>query len=222
MSFLINNTTASTSASKRQLDGNQIHKVIFRGCEAVDITGKDDKQYKILKIKFENESGLFEDSIFEPSSEDMKRPQSAQGYEQPSGVEYLMAKIRHLIAAVNPALDKAIEDGTKTIEAKDWKGLRDIVVKATNKGIGTEVEIKLLKNKSGYAIFPRYFLGIKKDGATFFKRENYFIGNGLAFNEKELKAIKDAAEAKPTDMAAVDAKKPEAPVTKVADDDFDF
>lgn len=222
MNFILNNTTAaSTSNVKKTLDGNAIHKVIFKGCEAVDITGKDEKKYKLIKIRFENEEGVFEDSVFEPSEADFKRPQSAQGYEQPSGFEYLMTKMRHLIAAVNPDLDKQIDSGEKSLSAPDWNKFRELIVRATNKGKDAEVEIKLMKNKNGYSIFPRYFLGLSKEGNVYIKKGNGFIGHGLYFTEKELEVIEKQANAKPTDMSNPAVKKTEPIVSQIQNDDFD-
>ena len=223
MNFLINNSnTAAASNVKKGLEGNQIHKVLFKGCESVDINGKEGRTFKVIKIKFENEHGIFEDTVFEPVEDDFKRTQSAQGYEQPSGFEYLISKLRHLIAAVNPDLDKKIEAGETSLSAPNWDAFRTLVVKATNKGKDTEVEIKLLKNKNGYAVFPRFFLGLSKEGNIYIKKGENFIGSGLYFSEKEFKAIETAQNAKPTDMAAPGINKPEPAVSKITMDDFDI
>ena len=74
------NTTANSSQSsiKPRLKGNNIHDVQFDGCEIVDIQGVKNpgEVYKVLKLKFSNDEGTYEHTIFEPRESDFARTES--------------------------------------------------------------------------------------------------------------------------------------------------
>ena len=76
MNFNFNATAGSSqSTSKPRLKGNDIYTVKFDECEVKDITGVKDPTltYKTLVIKFSNEDGVFEHTVFEPRSTDFER-----------------------------------------------------------------------------------------------------------------------------------------------------
>lgn len=216
--FTIDNSVNSQSASKNLLPGNTIHTVTFVGAEAADLK---DGQFKTIQLKFENEQGEFVDTIFEPGSDDYTRKANSFGGENPSGVEELLAKVRHAIAAVNPELDKKIESGEKPLTAPSWDGLRKLVVAALDKGVGKTTQIKLINDTKGRARFPGYVLGISKNN-NLYMRTNY-IGDNLQFTPKEIERINNQANAKITNMSAQtadgDISLPEDTVTTT---DFDF
>lgn len=195
--FSIDQNTA-TASNANYLAGNKIHTVQFKGAELAQV-GNETK-YDVLKLKFENEEGTFEDTIFPP-----KLPEGAvrktDPYVAPSDVEELMAKLRHYISALNPELDKQIESGTKTLAAKDWNQLRGVVIKALSTGINKEVQLKLLNNGKNMAVVPGFILGISKAGATYLRTK--FIGDKLMFTDKEIERMSKAAGAKPSNMSEI-------------------
>jgi hypothetical protein len=196
--FTINNETQSGSTITPRLEGNKIHTVTFEGAEAVTI-GKD-TTYDVIKISFKNDNGSFEDSIFPPKMpEGAARTANSFGGMNASAVEELSAKLRHYIAALNPELDKQIEAGTKTLSAKTWNDLRTLFVKSVEKGKGKTVQLKLLKKGDGNVTTPGYILSISKTGSLYMNTN--FIGETIAFTDKELKKIETAAKAKPTNIA---------------------
>ena len=219
MSFSFATTAgASQSSAKPRLSGNNIYTVKFDGCEIQDIKGVKDpsKEYKVLKLKFSNDEGTYEHTIFEPRPEDFERGESkyndkTTGEEkkipQASGVENVMLLFKHAIDANSPAIGKQIDEGTKNLGAKDWTDLRTLVSKILDLGKGAEVQIKLLTNSKGEATFPGYFSGISKEGKAYVR--NNFIGHKLAFSAYEISKVNNAATAKPT---KVDSFIPNIPI----------
>lgn len=226
MSFSFNSTAgASQSSSKPRLAGNSIHTVKFDGCEIQDIKGVKDptKEYKVIKLKFSNDSGTYEKTIFEPRQEDFTRGESKytdkksgeeRSIPQPSGVENMMLLFKHAIDAIVPAIGKQIDDGSRNLGANSWDDLRSLVSQILDKGKGAEVEIKLLTDSKGEPTFPGFFSGISKEGKAYVR--NNFIGHKLGFSSYEMTRINNAATAKPTKVDSFDPLdgpiKPTAPV----------
>jgi hypothetical protein len=208
MSFSFN-TTAGTSQSttKPRLSGNNIYDVKFDGCEIEDIQGKKDPTmiYKVLKLKFSNDDGAFEHTVFEPRAEDFDRRESeftnkqgkTEKIPQASNVESMMLLFKHAIDSIVPSVGKEIDAKTKSLTAGNWEDLRKLVVQILDKGKGTTTRIKLMKNgKTGEATFPGFFTGLTKEGVPYVK--NNFIGAKIAFSTYELQRISNEATAKPT------------------------
>lgn len=205
MSFSFNTTAgASQSTATPKLEGNNIYAVKFDGVEIKDFDGVKDpsQKYKTLLFKFSNSDGIYEHTIFEPKKDDFQRKESeftnkngnTEKIPQASGVETMMLFFKHVIDAVNPKLATEIDNGTKQITAPSWDALRNIVIKATDPGKGTEVKIKLVKKQNGDATFPGFFSGVNREGKAYIR--NNFIGTKVAFTAYELDKIK----AFPTNM----------------------
>ena len=235
MSFSFNTTAgASQSSTKSRLAGNDIYDVKFDGCEIVDIKGvkEPDKIYKVLKLKFSNEEGTFEHTVFEPRPEDFTRGESEyttkegkkEKIPQASGVENIMLLFKHAIDSIAPAIGKEIDNGTKNLGAADWNGLRTLVAKILDSGKDKEFQIKLLKNNKGEATFPGFFSGITKEGKAYVR--NNFIGTKLAFSTYEITRINNEATAKPTSVSSYATQsKPAAAASGQGNDlnmDFDL
>ena len=211
MSAFSFNTTAgaSQSTSKPRLTGNDIYTVKFDGCEIVDIKGVKDPSitYKVLKLKFSNNDGTFEHTIFEPKQSDFNRTESeftkdgkVEKIPQASGVENMMLLFKHAIDAIAPKVGKQIDDGSKNLGAPDWNSLRTLVAQILDSGKGNETKIKLMINNKGEAQFPGFFSGVSREGKAYIR--NNFIGEKLAFSTYELTRINNAASAKPTPMVS--------------------
>ena len=209
----------SQSSTRKPLEGNMIHEVIFDGCEARDFTGTQDstKQFHVLEIKFHNENGYFTHTIWEPREEDVKDREGAFGM-QPSNFKVMMYTLKHLIDAVNPELGKKIDTKEVKLTVESWEALRKFMVDNTAVGVGTTTKIKLMKNNRGEAMFP-YFLNYNKEGKLYMSTN--FIGNGVFFTTKELDKIKKANTAQPTPASDL-SEGLTIPSSTPADDDFNM
>jgi len=219
---------ASQSTTKPRLIGNDIYTVKYDGAEIQDYQGKVDptKTYRVLKLKFANEEGVFEHTVFEPTEKDFQRQTTefnkngkVEKIEQPSGVESMMLFFKHIIDAFHPNLAAAIDKKEKSITAPDWDKLRKLIIAALEPAIGNESSIKLMKNKnSGDAQFPGFFAGLTKDGKAYIR--NNFAGKKLAFTAYEVNAMKAAASAKPSNIE--EAFTPDQPKADNLDLDFNL
>jgi hypothetical protein len=157
-------------------------------------------------LKFSNEDGAFEHTVFEPRAEDFNRRENefnnaksgkVEKIPQPSNVESMMLLFKHVIDAVNPEVAKAIDAKTKSLTAGSWDDLRKLVIDILDGKKGASTRIKLLKNsKTGEATFPGFFAALTKEGSAYIK--NNFIGPKITFSTYELQRISKEAEAKPT------------------------
>lgn len=197
-------TTAGSSQStaKNKLAGNQIHTVKYAGTEVKDIVGVKDPSmtYKTLILKWENEDGIFEHTIFEPKDADKVRGEREftnkngviEKIPQPSNIESMMLLLKHAIDVVNPEVAKKIDNKEQKLGARTWDEFRKVVAAILDKGKGSETNIKLVVNKKGEGVFPGFFVGINREGVAYIK--NNFIGNKVAFSSYETGKMKDAAQ----------------------------
>jgi hypothetical protein len=201
--------TANTSQSsfKTVLQGNKIHDVTFKGCEKRDIVGKTDpsKIYKVLDIKFENDEGNYTHTFFEPTEADGQQRESQYG-PNPSNVQSMMLLFKHLIDTVNPKLADDINNKKISLSANGWEDLRNKVIDATQVGVGTKCQIKLLNNNKGIPQFPSFFANYNRDGELYMNSN--FIGQKLFFTPKELNKIKQMETAHPTPIDDLSIDKP--------------
>lgn len=203
MKFNIGTTDiASQSTGATRLKGGLIHDVTFEGAEANTIEKKDGSaSFDVLQLKFKNEDGTFEHTIFEPRDEDAVRQQNTYGSENPSNVENLIFTVKHLFAAIAPDVAKKIEEKGLAVEGWNGKnGLREFVAANTKKAIGTATQIKLMKDKNGNAQFPGFPLGMSKEGNVY-PRTN-FIGKNLEFTPKEIERMNKIQSATASSMPA--------------------
>lgn len=209
MNFNFNGSEiANVDASKGQLEGNKIHDVQFDGCEAVELK---DGTMKVLRIKFSNDEGTFQHTIFEPRDGDDQDTDGMYG-KNPSRIKEMMTLLRHLGAAVCPALVEYINSISGNVT---WDQIRKKIVEVTTPAIGTKTKVKLLAKKRNYtdpntgeqkertdAVFPSYFLSYSREGALYMRTK--FIGSRLVFTDKELTAIKNQENAKPVSVSSAD------------------
>jgi hypothetical protein len=224
MNFNFSQTAGKSQnvAGKPDLKGNQIHTVLFKGCESKNID-KEGMTWKLLSLNFENKDGRFQKTYFEPKDDDDKDRITVVGDQEiknpPLNVDMIYT-FKHLIDAVNPELGKQIDDGTKQIHAPNWDMLRQFMVKATEPGKDKEVQIKLIKNKKGESMFP-YFSNYNRDGELYMSTN--FIGEKLLWTTKEQQMITKAQSA-PTTPTINDSLGggSEDAVMPTSDLDFDF
>lgn len=204
-----------------------IYSVTFEGFEASEVQGKKDpeQKYQILRIKFKNDDGQYNHSLFVPSSDkDLERRKNtnSNGHETefPSNAEVFSLMIGHVLSAICPA---ALEK----LAGKDvsYEQLVAFLKKATDPKIGTETKIKLVGDSKGRAIFPNIASIFEAGGEPVIT--NNCIGSKLGFTDYELRKKEEFANAKPTNMASTSAGKDsdplnESPIGKEENDDIDF
>lgn len=219
---------ASQSTFKPQLPGNEIHEVTFEGAVSEDIQGKQDptQVYKVLKLRFSNDKGQFEHTIFEPiksrgdfdrGTREFSRNGKEESFPTPSTAESMMLLLKHVIDAVLPDLGKKIDNKEVTLGGKDWDQLRANMVAIFEKGKGATTKIKLINDSKGNPRFPGFFTSINQEGMAYVR--NNFVGNTIGFTAYEKTRISQAATAKPTPMGL---EEPEDELVEVGDLSMDF
>ena len=204
MNFNLSHVQA-TSSSMPRLKPYEIHRVAFKDIKVEHIQGKKDPDavFDILKVRFENKDGYYEESIFFPKESDLKRPtrQNAQGHEveMPCNFERTMTFVSQLGTVIAP---KEFEKA-KGVPFKDFGELCDALIKVLKPKIGTETNLKLIgkTDKEGNFIpcLP-YFVALNKQGEVF--TSDNFLGEALFFSDYELKRKDEVAKKKPTDVDA--------------------
>ena len=208
MSFSFDATAgASQSTTKPRLAGNNIYDVSFDGTECQDIVGVKDPTavYKVIKLKFSNDAGSFEHTVFEPRPDDFKRTSNEVDNKktgtkdhipQPSNVESMMLLFKHVIDSFVPEIAKQIDNKEKSLGAKSWDDMRKLIAAILDKGKGRTSKIKLIKDNKGEAKFPGFFAGLTKEGVDYIR--NNFVGDKVAFSAYEVSRINSEATAKVT------------------------
>lgn len=201
--------TPSVSTSKPRLKPYEIHRVKLAEAKVEALKGKKDPDavYEILKVRFENNEGYYEESIFFPKEGDDKRPtrQNKEGHEveSPSNFERTMSFIAQVGTVMNPTEFEKL----KGIPFKSFGELCDHFIKILKPKYGTETNLKLIgaTDKDGNFV-PRlpYFLALNKQGEVFVS--DNFIGDNLFFTEYDLKRKEELKAKKPTDVDAIEKK----------------
>ena len=205
------NLGSSQSTAGSQLEGNKIHEVTFNGATKEEFDNKKDpsQPYSVLRLKFSNDDGTFEHTVFEPRQEDFNRRMSELTDKKtgapitipnPSNVESMMLLFKHAIDAVVPEIGKKIDNKEINLAATSWDDLRDKMVQIFEKGKDAKTCIKVIKDKNGYARFPGFFASVGKDDDKPYIRNN-FIGKKLGFTPYETTRIKNEEKAAPTQMS---------------------
>lgn len=200
MQFSLANTKG-TSTIQPKLKGNEIHDVVFKGVTFTTFKNKKDENdpYKVMKIRFENEDGYFEHTVFAPKEGDDVRPSNERNgvtKESPSNLErlqFLMAHIGEQLSPTNYEKFKTLSWDLPT----DFEKMVKTFQKATACAEGKKTKLKLIQNNKGEAQLP-FFVNLSKEGEPFIS--NNFLGEKVFFTDYEIKKMEDAKNAKPTDM----------------------
>lgn len=226
--FSISNDFQATNSGSRRLAPWQIVNVKFAGASIVKIEGKKDpsKVYDILRVRFENEDGYFEESIFYPTEKDCERPvyDGKNGkYEAPSAFERTKTFIAQTASILNP---KGYEKMQKaSAKFRSFDDMAKAYVTIMKDVVGTETSLKLAgrtkQDGTVEAVLPK-FVGVTHEGKLF--TSGNFVGSKLFFTPYEEGQRAKFMNAAPTQM-------PSEPIDNVtttseipADDssDFDF
>lgn len=218
----------AVSTSMPRLKAYEIHKVKLVSIKVESIKGKKDPDatFDILKVRFENSEGFYEESIFFPKEGDDKRPtrQNKEGHtvEMPSNFERTMSFISQLGTVLAPAGFNKL----KGLPFKTFGELCEGFIKIMTPAIGTETNLKLIGRTDKEGNFTPclpYFIALNKSGEVFVS--DNFIGETLFFSDYDLKKQKEIRAKKPTDVEAVagNSTAPSAAPSDTADiDAIDF
>ena len=196
MNFSFSQTKGATEGGK--FLGAGIHKAKFNGIDYDTINTKNgETNVMVLKLDIDG-YGPFSHNFFEPQSAERQEMQWGPSASQ---VDHFLIAIRQILDTLNPQLVKDLDEGKVTLEGSFAKIVKTIK-KLTDEFIGDEVEVKLLPQNNGFNSIPAFVAGISKNGNLTIRTR--FIGHDLTLNDRELKTIEAAKEAKPTDMKVKD------------------
>lgn len=217
-----------TSNSIQPLAPWNIHNVQFKGIEHAEFKGKtNDTQYHVMKVKFANEDGVFEHSVFMPKLEDANRKMNENsGKEMPSNWDNFQFLISHLGERLAPEVweknkSKLAFDVTTLEGFKKFIGALSQILKGA---LDKEFPLKLIGDKQNRSRLP-YYVALNKNGEAFIS--NNFLGEKLFFSDFEISQKTKIQNTKPTTMNATtnDLDIPDnSDLSSVADDlnDMDF
>lgn len=221
MDFGFNLNDVQVNSGNKRLAPWNIYDVKFKGCEVVEFKGTKDptQTYKVLRTRFENESGYYEESTFFPRPEDAQRRKytNKEGHESemPSNWELTKTFIAQLVGTLNPEGFKKMQELSSKF--KSFDDMAKAVVALTDKVKDKETKIKLVgrtrQDGTVEARIPR-IAAVNKDGQLW--TCDNFIGNNLSFSPYEERARAQFQNAKPTPMPEV------AATTSTADDGFNL
>ena len=196
MNFSFSQTKGATEGGK--FLGAGIHKAKFNGIEYDTVNTKNgEANVMVLKLDVDG-YGEFKHNFFEPQSDERQEMQCGPSAYQ---VDHFLISVRQILEALNPQLVKDLDEGKIALEGSFAKIVKTIK-KLTDEFVGDEVEIKLLPQNNGFNSIPTFVAGISKNGNLTIRTR--FIGHDLTLNDRELKMIEAAKEAKPTDMKTKD------------------
>jgi len=196
MNFSFSQTKGATEGGK--FLGAGIHKAQFSGIEYDTVNTKNgEANVMVLKLDVDG-YGEFKHNFFEPQSDERQEMQWGPSASQ---VDHFLISVRQILEALNLQLVKDLDEGKIALEGSFAKIVKTIK-KLTDEFIGDEVEVKLLPQNNGFNGIPTFVAGISKNGNLTIRTR--FIGHDLTLNDRELKMIEAAKEAKPTDMKTKD------------------
>lgn len=201
------NNVQPTSSAKR-LKPWEIHKVKFMGCKFETIKGKKDpdKTYEVLKARWENANGYYEESVFGPTSaKDAERPtfERSDGTtaEVPSSVERMKIFIAQVAKTVNPDKYEKFREMSK--QFKTFGDMCKGLVVVTDPKKNTEMYLKLAgrtdKEGNVIACLPK-FVSINRDGEVWTSDNFISLANTLSFSSYEKEQIEKYNKTAPTDI----------------------
>lgn len=198
--------------------GSGIHNAKFMGIDFDTINTKNgESNVMVLKLNVEG-FGEFTHNFFEPQSDE--RQEMSWGFSA-SQVDHFLIAVREILEALDTQLIQDLDEGQISLDGTFSKCVKSIK-KFTDPYIGNDVQIKLLPQNNGFNGIPTFVAGISKNGNLTIRTR--FIGHDLTLNDRELKMIEAAKEAKPTDMKTEEsvASKLKSAIDETDDDDLPF
>ena len=206
MKFNIGVTKGAAEAGQRLTAG--IHKAKFMGVDRGTVEGKNGDTYDVVSLTLDVDGyGEYKQNFFVPANdEDEERTEGVYG-PNPSKAEHFLIAMREIIAAVAPDAIEAIDKDQPVViddeEIKLGGSLTQFVnamKKITNKHAGEEVEVKFIPQSNGFVSLPTFCARITRQGNLGI--QTTFIGHDLTLSQREQRAIDNARNATPTNMAS--------------------
>lgn len=213
------------STQKPMLKPWAIHDVILKSVEYSEFAKKDDpsQQFKTMKIRFENETGYFEETIFCPKDGDDVRKKSVNKStgvetEMVSSFENFQIEIAHIGESLFS--DNYAKFKTKSFNLPDqFKEFVELFKKAATPAINKSTKLKLIGNKEGRPRLP-YFARINKEGDAVIT--NNFLGDKVFFSDYELTQAEKFKDIKPTNMKKSSTPTDDVESSESTDLDFEL
>lgn len=199
MTFGIGKETVGTSSAQPKLKANEIHDVIFKGVEYSEFKNKKDEAnpYKVMKIKFANEDGVYEETIFAPKEgDDVRQAAKNSGKEMPSPLERFKFTLAHIGEQLAPANYEKFK-GMAFDLPSEFKKLVDTFAKVVAPAVNKKTKLKLIANSKGEPALP-YFVNLSKEGEAYVS--NNWLGDKVFFSPYEIEQMEKKKNAKPSAM----------------------
>lgn len=193
------NGVNGTSSAQPKLKAWQIHEVTFKGVEFSSFAGKKDPNatWMVMRTKFENKDGIFEETTFCPKDGDEVRSKNGDR-ENPSNLERFQFFVAQLGQQLEPERFKKFQTAQFDLPG-DFEKMVKTLNDCLKPSIGKTVKLKLIGNKKGEAVLP-YFVNLNREGQPY--TSNNFLGDKVFFTPYELETMEKQKAVKPTDMAA--------------------
>lgn len=200
MNFNLSGTNG-TSTIKPRLKPWEIHDVIFKGATYSEFAGKKDPNtmWKTMKIAFENENGVFEETIFCPKEgDDVRQVTTNNGVERenPSNLEKFKFMLAHIGEQLAPKEYEKFKNMTFALP-EQFEKLATTFGEITKKAVGKQTKLKLIANKKGEPCLP-YFVNLSKAGDAYIS--NNWLGDKVFFSDYEVSQMNKQKSAGPTPM----------------------
>ena len=135
-----------------------------------------------------------------------------------------MILVREILETLNPEIMEQLGDGTLKLRGKGkFNGtFRELVlamIEVTAPFVGEKLQIKALPQNNGFSSIPIFIARITRNNEL--ALGCWVIGHDLTLDDREKKLIDNAANARPTNMAA-NAAVNDMKADLAADDDLPF
>lgn len=202
MTFGIGKETVGSSSAQPRLKANTIHEVIFKGISYAEFKNKNDEAnpYKVMKISFASEDGVYEETIFAPKEgDDVRGTAKGSGKEMASNLERFRFTLAHIGEQLAPANYEKFK-GMAFDLPSEFKKLVETFAKVAAPAVNKKTKLKLVANKKGEATLP-FFVNLSKEGTAFVS--NNWLGDKVFFSDYEIDQMNKQAAAKPSPMGDV-------------------
>ena len=176
----------------------RIHDVEFKGVEYSKFKGVKDPnaEYEVMKVKFANKEGFFEETVFCPKDGDEIRPKTGDK-ENPSALERFLYFINQLGERMAPERYAKFK-GRKYKFPKEFELMVRDLGETLKPAVGKTFKLKLIGNKKNEPVLP-YFVNIDRNGQAY-SRNNFIGVDNVFFTHYELESMEKRKNATPTPM----------------------
>lgn len=205
LDFSINSNVSVVSNNVKQLAPYAIYDVKYEKSEIAEFDGKKDptQHYKVLRVRFSNADGYYEEAVFYPKPQDAERRkfENSDGTtrEVPSNWERTKFFMAQVMEVLNPEGYKKFCEISS--QFKDFDMMAKAFIKILEPVVGKETKLKLLGRTDSMgnvnATLPN-FLSISREGQLYVSSN--FIGDRVFFSTYEEGKVQQFKNAKPTAM----------------------